>query len=227
MGEFIWRICAKIVFNIGITIVVHIREHILMAKNFLVTDFEFTVYTKPVGKPRGFFSEILEIGATKLAGDTFERIGDIQSFVKPQFYPKQAEESLNFSMITMADLKKGILFPEMIERMKQHYIPSETYFVAWGDADFKVIDTACKRYKIENPVMFTDYLDLAAGYKLLFEKEKTPSLKSAAEEQNVVMEGTWHTALDDAINTSKLLVKLLEGGWDVEAFMATQEKTAY
>ena len=49
-----------------------------MAKNFLVTDFEFTVYTKPVGKPRGFFSEILEIGATKLNGETFERVGDIR-----------------------------------------------------------------------------------------------------------------------------------------------------
>jgi len=195
-----------------------------MAKNFLVTDFEFTVYTKPVGKPRGFFSEILEIGATKLNGETFERISDIQSFVKPQFYPKQAEESLNFSMITIADLKKGIPFPDMIERMKEHYIPGETYFVAWGDADFKVIDTACKRYKIENPVLFSDYLDLAAGYKQLFAKEKTPSLKSAVEEQGVEMEGTWHTALADAINTSKLLVKLLENGWNVEGFMLNQDK---
>ena len=41
------------------------------------------------------------------------------------------------------------------------------------------------------------------------------------------MEGTWHTALDDAINTSKLLVKLIEDGWDVEAFMATQPKETY
>ena len=102
-----------------------------MAKNFLVTDFEFTVYTKPVGKPRGFFSEILEIGATKLNGETFERVGDIQSFVKPQFYVKQAEESLNFSMITMADLKKGILFPEMIERMKEQY--ADEVKERWGN----------------------------------------------------------------------------------------------
>lgn len=194
-----------------------------MPKNFLVTDFEFTVYNKPVGKPRGFFSEILEIGATKLHGESLERIGDIQCFVKPEFYPKQAEDSLNFSMITAKDLKAGILFPEMIERMKQLYVPGETYFVAWGDADFKVIDTACRRYKIENPVLFSDYLDLAAGYKLLFGKEKTPSLKSAVEEQKVVMEGIWHTALDDAINTSKLLVRLLQDGWDVEAFLASSK----
>ena len=111
----------------------------------------------------------------------------------------------------------------MIERMKQLYVPGETYFVAWGDADFKVIDTACRRYKIEKPLLFSDYLDLAAGYKLLFGKEKTPSLKSAVEEQKVVMEGIWHTALDDAINTSKLLVRLLQDGWDVEAFLASSK----
>ena len=32
-------------------------------KDFLLVDFEFTTYTKPVGRPRGFFSEIIEIGA--------------------------------------------------------------------------------------------------------------------------------------------------------------------
>lgn len=189
-------------------------------KNYLVTDFEFTVYTKPVGRPRGFFSEILEVGATKIDGETYERSGDWQNFVKPSFYPKQAIESLNFSMITEKDLKKGIAFPEMMEKLLEYYIPGETYFVAWGDADFKVIDTACARYKISNPVLYSDYLDLAAVYKALYEKEKTPSLKSAVEEQKIAMEGVWHTALDDAINTSKLVVKLLEQGFDPAKYLS-------
>ena len=29
-------------------------------KKFLVVDFEFTTYERPVGRPRGFFSEIIE-----------------------------------------------------------------------------------------------------------------------------------------------------------------------
>ena len=38
-------------------------------KKFLVVDFEFTTYERPVGRPRGFFSEIIEIGAVKLDGE--------------------------------------------------------------------------------------------------------------------------------------------------------------
>lgn len=187
-----------------------------MKKDFLVTDFEFTVYNKPVGKPRGFFSEILEIGATKLDGENYAPLGNLQSFVQPKFYTKQAQDSLNFSMITADDLATGISFPDMIEELKKIYVPNKTWFVAWGDADFNVIATACKRYKIENPLLYTDYLDLAAGYKELFNKERTPSLKSALEEQEVVMTGIWHTALADAVNTSALLVKLLKSGWELE-----------
>ena len=54
-------------------------------KDFLLVDFEFTTYTKPVGRPRGFFSEIIEIGAVKLTGADFKEEGKIQNFVKPNF----------------------------------------------------------------------------------------------------------------------------------------------
>ena len=39
-----------------------------MSRDFFVADFEFTQYTKRMGRPRGFFSEIIEIGAVKIAG---------------------------------------------------------------------------------------------------------------------------------------------------------------
>lgn len=54
-------------------------------KKFLVVDFEFTTYERPVGRPRGFFSEIIEIGAVKLDGEPLTDCGRIQSFVKPHF----------------------------------------------------------------------------------------------------------------------------------------------
>ena len=50
-------------------------------KKFLVVDFEFTTYERPVGRPRGFFSEIIEIGAVKLDGEPLTDCGRIQSFV--------------------------------------------------------------------------------------------------------------------------------------------------
>ena len=121
-------------------------------KDFLLVDFEFTTYTKPVGRPRGFFSEIIEIGAVKLTGAELKEDGKIQNFVKPHFYPKQAKDSMDFCMITEKDMKKGIEYPEMVAKLAEIYEAGQTYFVAWGTEDYKVLNTGCERYKIENPV---------------------------------------------------------------------------
>ena len=58
-----------------------------MRGDFLVIDLEFTLYTKPTGRPRAFFSEIIEIGAVRIDSGTREVTGSIQDFVKPQFFP--------------------------------------------------------------------------------------------------------------------------------------------
>lgn len=194
-------------------------------KDFLLVDFEFTTYTKPVGRPRGFFSEIIEIGAVKLTGAELKEDGKIQNFVKPHFYPKQAKDSMDFCMITEKDMKKGIEYPEMVEKLAEIYKAGQTYFVAWGTEDYKVLNTGCERHKIENPVQYEDYLDLAEAYKLWKGDELTTGLKRATEEQEVDTAGLWHTAYDDAANTGKLLVRMLEKGWTPEFYF--EQKAAY
>lgn len=193
-------------------------------KNFLIVDFEFTMYRRPVGRPNGFFSEIIEIGAVKLEGENLSCTGKLQNFVKPHFYPKQAKEAMDFCMITDQDMKKGIEFKQMVEKLAALYEAGNTYFVAWGDSDYAVLDKGCERHKIANPVLFEDYLDLAEAYKLWKKDEKTTGLKKATEEQDVDTEGLWHTAFDDANNTGKLLAVLLEKGWTVESYFKAREE---
>ena len=83
-------------------------------KKFLVIDYEFTMYRRPVGRPRGFFPEIIEIGAVVL-DENGKRISELQNFVKPHFYPKHAKEAMEFCMIKPEDMKSGIEFAEMID----------------------------------------------------------------------------------------------------------------
>lgn len=191
--------------------------------NFLLVDFEFTTYTKPVGRPMGYFSEIIEIGAILFSGEDFRKLSDYQSFVKPKFFPKQAKASLDFCMITEADMKKAADFPKMVEKLAAMYKPGETYFVAWGESDYQVLNTACKNYKIANPIQFEDYLDLAEAYKLMKGDNYTTGLKKATEEQEVDTAGLWHTAYDDANNTGLLLKKLMEKGWKPEDYFAAKQ----
>ena len=191
-----------------------------MDKDFFVVDLEFTQYTKPVGKPRAFFPEIIEIGAVKIASDTKEITGKIQNFVKPHFFPKHAAESMAFCMITEADMKTAIEFKDMLQLIDSLYVPDKTYFVSWGDADFSVIEQGCERHALPNPILYEDCLDLAAAYKMLKGDSNTTGLRKAAEELDVGADGLWHTAYDDAANTGKVLLKLIEGGWRPEHYFA-------
>ena len=188
-----------------------------MGKDFLVVDFEFTQYASPTGRPRAFFSEIIEIGAVKLSGDTFEMIGEIEDFVKPHFFPKQAAESMEFCMITEADMEYAIDFGDMLTQISALYEPGKTYFVSWGDADYGVLALNCERHKLLNPILREDYLDLAAAYKRWKGDRLTTGLYKAADELGVNTDGFKHTAYDDAYNTGKIIEKLIDSGWIPEA----------
>ena len=192
-------------------------------KKFLVVDYEFTTYERPVGRPRGFFSEIIEIGAVKLEGKPLAESGRIQDFVKPKFFPKQAKDSMDFCMITPKDMEKAIEFPAMVEELAKLYEAGETYFVAWGTEDYRVLQAGCEHHKLANPIQQEDYLDLALAYRLWKGDDYTTGLKRATEEQEVDTAGLWHTAFDDANNTGKLLIDMLAKGWKLEDFFAARE----
>lgn len=191
--------------------------------NYLVVDFEFTFYKRPVGRPRAFFPEIIEVGAVKLVGEPLQEDGKLQNFVKPHFFPKHAKDAMDFCMITDKDMKKGIEFPAMLERLAAMYEAGKTLFVAWGDSDYKVLAQGCERHKLDNPVREEDYLDLAEAYKIWTGAENTPGLKAAIEDLEVGANGLAHTAFDDAYNTGKVLVKMLEKGWTYEAYLQAKE----
>ena len=193
--------------------------------NYLVVDFEFTFYKRPVGRPRAFFAEIIEIGAVKL-DESLKECGKLQNFVKPHFFPKHAKDAMDFCMITDADMKKAITFPAMLEKMSAMYEAGNTLFVAWGDSDYKVLAEGCSRHKLDNPVLQADYLDLAEAYKLWRGEENTPGLKTAIIEMEVTADGLAHTAFDDAYNTGKVLAKMLEKGWTYEAYLNAKEMVA-
>ena len=103
-----------------------------MSKDFFVVDFEFTQYTNRVVRPRGFFSEIIEIGAVKIDRVTNEITGHIQNFVKPHFYPNQVTEGMAFSMITKSDMETAIDFGCILKKIEALYIPDGERFALHG-----------------------------------------------------------------------------------------------
>lgn len=183
-----------------------------MKKDYLVIDFEFTQYRKSVGRPRGFLSEIIEIGAVKVEKESLETVAKIEAFVKPHFYPKQAKDMMAFCSITDEDMKNAISFADMMTEIEALYVPGETWFVAWGKEDYKVLENNCKRHQRENPILPTDYLDLAQVCQEVKGLAQTPGLVKFAREMEIDGSGHWHAAYEDAVCAAKILIKLIEDG---------------
>ncbi|HWR41390.1 MAG TPA: 3'-5' exonuclease KapD [Patescibacteria group bacterium] len=185
-------------------------------KNFLIADFEFTTFDTPFGRPKGFFPEIVEVGAVLLSTNLSDMQKVYQTFVKPRLFPKLSEACKNIAMLTQEDINQGIDWAEAMGKLAEHYTAGQTWLVAWGDADWQVIQNNCNKYKLDCPFQFADYLDLALAYRQYYAKDRTLSLHHAIDEQQIQREGNYHLALDDAFNTGLLLCRMWENGWRPE-----------
>ncbi len=188
-------------------------QQISKERDFLVMDFEFTTHKSMIGKPRAFFPEIIEVGAVRTAAPEFLLEETYQSFVKPRFFPRLTQECKDIAMISQADVDGGQTLEEMITALCNLYEPGKTLFVAWGEADRQVLLEQCRRYKIDYPFVEADYLDLAVAYKEFYDLPRRHSLKHAIEEREIESHGFWHMAINDAVNTAKVLQHLIAAGW--------------
>lgn len=194
--------------------------------DFLVVDFEFSV-PRSYGKPRAWFAEIIEVGA--IVVDSSGRLLDktYSAFVKPRFWPRLAEESYGITGIRQEDVDQGVPLEEAIKNLQALAPNTETFLVAWGDADRKVLGNVCEKYGLQYPFVWDNYIDLAEQYKTFRSLDHLISLKRAIEENSIDQIGILHSALDDAINAAQVMGKIMNEGWTaktIEPTRVTDEK---
>lgn len=183
--------------------------------SFLVVDFEFSV-PRSFGKPRAWFQEIIEVGAVladKMGNPTNQTYN---AFVKPRFWPRLAEESYAITGIRQEDVDRGIELESTLIRLQEMSPDKDTWLVAWGDSDRKVLSNNCEKYGLNYPFQWDHYLDLAEVYKTFRHLDKRASLKRAIEENAIPQIGILHSALDDAINAAQVLSWMIQNGWRME-----------
>lgn len=182
-------------------------------QKYLVFDFEFTTHDTIFGRPRGFFQEVIEVGAILVEVPTFEISWRYQTFVKPRIFPKLSEACKNITMISQEDVNGGIPLADMLKELAAVYKPRETGLVAWGESDREVVADNCAKYKLPCPFDWSDYIDLSAQYKSFYGHPRRLSLKHAIDERGIERKGFYHLALDDAENTALLLQRMVGEGW--------------
>ncbi|MFC5532023.1 exonuclease domain-containing protein [Cohnella yongneupensis] len=174
----------------------------------IVYDLEMTVRRK-----KGQIAEIIEIGAAKvgLADGVPQIISTFQSFVKPVVVPQLTTDTMSFTGITQDNVNDAGTLSQVVRDFTD-WIGSEEYFLcAWGPDDQRQLVQECRQHQIPTEwIVNHNNLQkmLSKIYKL--EKQQQMGLKPALEMLEIPFEGSHHRALDDAMNTAQILVKLYD-----------------
>lgn len=162
------------------------------------------------GKEHHDLSEIVELGAVRLRSfqNSLEPIDTFQSFIRPVFF----QVSRKFRQLTHIErdmLENADCFEGVIERFREWIGSEETIFIGWSMHDRSMMIQNCKIYGLDSSWICGSYVDLQEEADQIFGSKTTTSLKWAMEQYGIEFEGIRHRALDDALNTLKVLLRIL------------------
>jgi inhibitor of KinA sporulation pathway (predicted exonuclease) len=170
----------------------------------LVVDLEATCANDGSFPPETM--EIIEIGAVWATPDG-SVLDQFQRFVRPLQRPTLTAFCTVLTGIRQSDVSAAHLFPvaahglhEFAERRRA----ANAVWASWGAYDRKQLERDCARHGIESPLPLPH-----ENLKRLFAKRqrigKEVALATACQLAHLKLEGAYHRALDDAINTVRLL----------------------
>jgi inhibitor of KinA sporulation pathway (predicted exonuclease) len=174
----------------------------------LIVDLEATCANDASFPPEAM--EIIEIGAVWAAPDGIV-LDRFQAFVRPLQRPLLTAFCVSLTGIRQADVDAAPLLPvaaraltEFVDRLRE---PSAVW-ASWGAYDRKQLERDCARHAIANPLELPHQ-----NLKRLFAKRQRIgselALAAACQLAKIKLEGVFHRALDDAINTAHLLPWIL------------------
>jgi len=174
----------------------------------IVYDLEMTVRRK-----KGQIAEIIEVGAAKVGEiDGMPQIvSTFQSFVKPAVVSQLSQDTTEFTGITQDDVNGAETLPQVIREFVEWIGPEEYYLCAWGPDDQRQLVQECREQQISTDwIVNHNNLQKMLSKVYKFEKHQQIGLKPALELLEIPFSGSHHRAMDDAVNTAHILVKLYD-----------------
>ena len=172
----------------------------------VVVDLEM----KPVSREfrevrRKLNEEVIEIGAVRL-DENFQQEAEFQCYVKPEYGPikKHITSLTGITQAMVADKKTyAACFQDFVDWVGEE----ETKIYSWSMSDIKQLRSEC-RYKLPDfdiGWLNARWVDLQQEFDDRLGLHNSLALKHALGAMDHKFEGTQHTALADAINTSAIL----------------------
>lgn len=158
---------------------------------------------------KGQPSEIVEIGACKIDMNTRKIIDQFQIYISPR-KGYVAKSTRNFINMSKQDMRNAVPLKVGIQRFVE-WLGEEYYLCSWGKDDRIHLMDECIRKRIKL-TWLRNYNDIQKqiGAILREDNKNQLGLQSALELAGLEPVGLAHRGIDDAINTARLLCKLLD-----------------
>lgn len=166
----------------------------------LVIDFENTCED---GRPKDFPSHIIEIGAVWAtpegeALDTLRVVVQTEIPITP-FCAK-------LTGISQSDVDAGLTYAQAMEALAEFAAKySDQVWASWGVSDCHSLEIDCEKHSVENPLSGWTHRNLKKEFVKARRAKPQMGLTKALEIAGFEMDGRHHSALPDALNTTKFL----------------------
>lgn len=171
---------------------------------FLILDFESTC-SDDGSLPRNE-SEIIEIGAVAVDGQTLEPIGEFQAFIKPKLHPKLTDFCKELTSITQEDVDTAEEFEEVANSLFRFaFLHGVEWWGSWGKYDFNKLneDVALNNYH-SHPLPW-EHFNVKEAFSDRQKLKRRLGLSGALKLAGLTFDGTAHRGIDDAKNIVRLL----------------------
>lgn len=172
----------------------------------VVVDLEMNPVSREFREVRRKLNEeVIEIGAVRL-DENFQQEAEFQCYVKPEYGPikKHITSMTGITQAMVADKKTyAACFQDFVDWVGEE----ETKIYSWSMSDIKQLRSEC-RYKLPDfdiEWLNARWVDLQQEFDDRLGLHNSLALKHALGAMDHKFEGTQHTALADAINTSAIL----------------------
>ena len=173
----------------------------------VVVDLEMNPVSREFREVRRKLNEeVIEIGAVRL-DENFQQEAEFQCYVKPEYGPikKHITSLTGITQAMVADKKTyAACFQDFVDWVGEE----ETKIYSWSMSDIKQLRSEC-RYKLPDfdiEWLNARWVDLQQEFDDRLGLHNSLALKHALGAMDHKFEGTQHTALADAINTSAILM---------------------
>ncbi len=172
----------------------------------IVVDLEMNPVSREFREVRRHLKdEVIEIGAVRLDG-SYARQDTFQCYVRPEF-GKIQKHITRLTSITQDTVKDSAVFEQAFPRFIDWIGEGETRIYSWSLSDIKQLCEECRQKEHDFDVSWlkSRWVDLQQEFDDRLGLHNSLALKHALGAMDHRFEGTQHTALADAVNTSAIL----------------------